>query len=215
LTLPWADVVRLLRGDIRATVQGKPSWNIAPTQPVAMIEDSGSGRHLVSARWGLAVPWTTKPIINARSETAAAKPTFRKALQERRCLIPTTGFYEWKADGDRKQPFVFHREDGAPFAFAGISEFYDTKGGVAQACAVLTTSASKFMEPFHTRTPVIVPESAWDLWLDRTVNDPATVADLIKLAPDDVLIAVPVSPRVNSPRNNDPECVVPTGPAIR
>jgi putative SOS response-associated peptidase YedK len=142
--LPWADVVRLLGGDVRASVQGKPSWNIAPTQQIAIVEESGTGRHLTSARWGLAVPWSTKPMINARSETAAAKPTFRKALQERRCLIPTTGFYEWQTDGDRKQPFLFCREDGAPFVFAGISDFYDAKGGVAPACAILTTSGSSF-----------------------------------------------------------------------
>jgi putative SOS response-associated peptidase YedK len=213
--LPWADVVRLLGGDVRASVQGKPSWNIAPTQQIAIVEESGTGRHLTSARWGLAVPWSTKPMINARSETAAAKPTFRKALQERRCLIPTTGFYEWRVDGDRKQPFLFRREDGAPFVFAAFSDFYDTNGGVAQACAVLTTSASKFMRQFHERMPVIVPESAWDLWLDHTVTDPAAVADLLKPAPDDFLIAVPVSPRVNNPRNNDAECVTPTGPSIR
>ena len=212
---PWADVIRLLGGDVRASVQGKPSWNVAPTQQVAMIEESGTGRHLTSARWGLAVPWTTKPMINARCETAAARPTFRKALQERRCLIPTTGFYEWRTDGDRKQPFIFRREDGAPFVFAGISDFYGTKGGVTQACAVLTTSASKFMESFHTRMPVIVPQPAWDLWLDRTVTDPAAVGDLLQPAPDDFLIAVPVSPRVNSPRNNGPECVEAVGEIIR
>lgn len=213
--LPWADLVRLLGGDVRAQVHGKPSWNVAPTQQVAIIEESGTGRHLTSARWGLAVPWSTKPMINARSETAAAKPTFRKALQERRCLIPTTGFYEWRTVDDRKFPHLFCREDGAPFAFGGISDFYDTKGGVAQACAVLTTSASSFMRQFHERMPVIVPRSAWDLWLDRTVTDPAAVADLLKPAPDGFLVAVPVSDRVNNPRNNDAECVAACGPPIR
>jgi putative SOS response-associated peptidase YedK len=213
--MPWADVVRLLGGNVRASVQGKPNWNIAPTQQIAIIEDSGTGRHLVSARWGLAVPWSTKPMINARSETAATKPTFRKALQERRCLVPTTGFYEWKSDGDRKQPFLFRREDGAPFAVAGITDFYDTKGGVAPACAILTTSASSFMRQFHERMPVIVPRSGWDRWLDRTVTDPAAVADLLVTAADGVLVALPVSPRVNSPWNNGPECVDAAGEIVR
>jgi putative SOS response-associated peptidase YedK len=213
--LPWADVVRLLGGDVRAQVHGKASWNVAPTQQIAMIEESGTGRHLTSARWGLTVPWTEKPMINARSETAAMKPTFRKALQGRRCLIPTTGFYEWQTDGDARRPFLFCREDGAPFAFAGLSGFYDTKGGVAQACAVLTTSASSFMRPFHERMPVIVPQTAWGVWLDRTVTDPEVLADLFEPTLDGFLVAVPVSRRVNNPGNNGPECVTPTGAAIR
>ena len=215
LMMPWADLVRLLGGDVRAQVHGKASWNIAPTQQIAMIEESGTGRHLTSARWGLAVSWTTNPMIDARSETAADKPTFRRALQERRCLIPTTGFYEWRTEDGRKQPFLFRREDAGPFAFAGISDFYDTKGGVAQACAIPTTSASTFMRQFHERMPVIVPQPAWDIWLDRTVTDSAVLADLSEPTPDAFLIAVPVSARVNNPRNNDAECAAATGPAIR
>src|SRR5882672_4254356 len=173
LMLPWAEVVRLLGG--RAGVHGKPSWNIAPTHQVAIIENHGSERQLVSARWGLSVPWSTKPMINARSETAAEKPTFRKALLERRCLIPTTGFYEWRTAGDHKQPYLFRRADGAPFVFAGIVDFYKAEGGVAPACAILTTSASPFMRTFHERMPVILEESVWDLWLDRSVTDAAAL----------------------------------------
>jgi putative SOS response-associated peptidase YedK len=211
--LPWAEVVRLLGG--RAGVHGKPSWNVAPTHQVAIIEGGGSDRHLVSARWGLRVPWTTKPMINARSETAAQKPTFRKALEERRCLIPTTGFYEWRSEGGRKRPYLFRRQDGAPFAFAGIVDFYKTEGGVAAACAILTTSASAFMRQFHDRMPVILDESAWDFWLDRSLTDAAAVIHLLRPAPDDLLVAIPVSPRVNSPRNDDPSCVEPEGEGIR
>ena len=154
-------------------------------------------------------------MINARSETAAQKPTFGKALQERRCLIPTTGFYEWRSEGDQKQPYFFRRPDGAPFVFAGIGDFYATEGGIAPACAILTTSASAFMRRFHDRMPVILQESAWDLWLDRSVTDTAAVTDLLKPAPDDLLVAVPVSPRVNNPRHNDAGCVEPIGEAIR
>jgi putative SOS response-associated peptidase YedK len=99
---------------------------------------------------------------------------------------------------------------------ARITDFHDNKGGVAPpACAILTTPASKFMRQFHERMPVIVPRSGWDRWLDRTVTDPATVADLLEAAPDDFLIPSPVSRRVNNPRNKDAECAAPTGPAIR
>ena len=92
--LPWSKLAELL--GVRAGVHGKASWNVAPTQLVPVIEDTLPGRHITAARWGLEVPWTNAPMINARSETAAAKPTFRKALQERRCLMPATGFYEWR-----------------------------------------------------------------------------------------------------------------------
>jgi putative SOS response-associated peptidase YedK len=215
LMMPWAEVVRLLGGNVRASVQGKASWNVAPTQRVAIVEDTGNERHLIGARWGLSVPWSAKPMINARFETAAHKPTFRKALQERRCLIPTTGFYEWRSEGDGKQPYLFRRPNGEPFMFAGIVDFYKTEHGIAPACAILTTSASGFMKQFHDRMPVIVPESGWDRWLDRIVTDPAAVADLLRPPPDDFLVAAPVSPRVNNPRNNDAECAAPRGPAIR
>lgn len=212
---PWADVVRLLRGDIRAAVQGKASWNIAPTHQVAIVEDSGTGRHLTAARWGLAMPWSTQSLINARAETVATKPAFRKAIAERRCLIPTTGFYEWRLEGERTRPYLFRREDGALFVFAGIVDFYKTDGGVAPACAILTTSASKFMEPFHTRMPVILPPEAWDLWLDRSVTDTARIAEWLGPPPENELVAVPVSPRVHNPRNNGPECIETTGEIIR
>lgn len=212
---PWADVVRLLGGNIRAAVHGKASWNVAPTHQVAIIEDSKGGRHLTAARWGLTVPWSTKPLINARAETAASKPAFRAALERRRCLIPTTGFYEWRDEGGRKQPYLFHREDGAPFVFAGIVDFCSVAGGVAPACAILTTGGSAFKRRFHERMPVIVSESEWNRWLDREVSDPAVIGDLLAPALDGFIVAVPVSPRVNSPRNNDAECAVAVGAVVR
>jgi putative SOS response-associated peptidase YedK len=212
LMMPWSEVVRFL-GGITA-VEGKPSWNIAPTQQIAIIEEAEDDRHLVSARWGLSVPWSTKPLINARSETAAQKPTFRKALQERRCLVPTTGFYEWRSEGGRKKPYLFRRQDAAPFVFAGIVDFYPTEEGVAPACAILTTSASTFMRQFHDRMPVILGESAWDSWLDRSLTDAGAITDLLQPAPKGLLVAVPVSPRVNNPRNNDPSCIEPVGEGI-
>lgn len=209
LMMPWSEVVRIL-GGITA-VKGKPSWNIAPTQQIAIIEETEDDRHLVGARWGLSVPWSTKPLINARAETAAQKPTFRKALQERRCLVPTTGFYEWRSEGGRKKPYFFRRPDEAPFVFAGILDFYKAEEGVAPACAILTTSASEFMRPFHDRMPVILGEASWDSWLDRSLTEVGGFADLLVPAPDDLLIAVPVSSRVNNPRNDDPSCVEPVG----
>lgn len=213
LMLPWAEVARLLGAC--ADVHGKASWNIAPTQQVAILEDTGHERHIVGARWGVSAPWSTKPIINARSETVAGKPTFREALRERRCLIPTTGFYEWQTEGGRKRPYLFRRADGAPFVFAGLVGLYKTNAGVARACTVLTTPASSFVRRFYDRMPAILDEPAWNLWLDRAVTDAAAVTPLLQPAAENLLVAVPVSPRVNSSRNDDAGCVEPVGEVVR
>jgi putative SOS response-associated peptidase YedK len=154
-------------------------------------------------------------MINARSETAATKPTFRRALEGSRFLIPTNELYECSLEGEPKRPFLFRRDDHAPFALAGISEFFKCEGRVAQACAVLTTSASRFMERLHTRMPVILPPAAWESWLDRSITDAAVVAEWLRPAPADELVAVRVSQRVNSQRNNWAECVEAVGAIVR
>lgn len=212
LMMPWSELVWILGA--RASVRGEPSWNVCPTHVVPIVEDAESGREALGARWGWTVPWSPKPLINARAETAAQKATFRKALRERRCLIPTTGFYEWRNEGGKKQPYLFRRADGKPFAFAGIVRPEESDDGPSSACAILTIGPSGFMEPFHSRMPVIVDESAWDRWLDRSVTDTAATADLLRPAPEDLLVAVPVSRRVNNPKNNDADLVKPTGPTI-
>jgi putative SOS response-associated peptidase YedK len=212
LMMPWRDLVRLLGAG--ASVDGSPSWNVAPTHVVPAVQESEAGRRLLGARWGLVAPWSSKPLINARAETAAEKPVFRTALRERRCLIPTTGFYEWRTEDGRKRPYLFRRADGAPFVFAGILDSCPTEEGPSPAFAILTTGASAFVRQFHERMPVILDASAWDSWLDRSVTDPAAVSHLLRPAPSDLLVAVPVSPRVNNPRNNDAACAAPTGPPV-
>ena len=188
--LPWVKLAELF--GVRACVFGKASWNVAPTQLVPVIEDTKPGRQLTGARWGLEVPWTTAPMINACSETAATKPTFRRALESRRCLMPATGFYVWREVDGGRQPYLFCRPNGDPFAFGGIVDFYKVAGGVAPSCAVLTTSASTFVRPYHESMPVVIDESDWDRWLDRTVTDPEAVADLMRPAPEDCFDALPV-----------------------
>lgn len=212
LMMPWKDLVRLL-GAISAE-KGEASWNVAPTDLVAIVEDDVAGRRIVGAKWGLTVPWSPKPLINARAETAAEKAVFKKALRESRCLIPTTGFYEWRQEGSKKQPFLFRRPDGAPYALAGLIKTRKTEEGEVTECTILTTDASKFVSRFHNRMPVIVEKKDWDRWLDRSVTEAEGVADILRPAPEDFLEAVPVSPRVNNPRNDDPGLVEPAGPAV-
>jgi putative SOS response-associated peptidase YedK len=192
----------------------EPRYNIAPTQHVPIVRiDAGTGaRRLQAVRWGLTPAWARgpRPIINARSETIAEKPSFRSSFQRRRCLVPATGFYEWQKIGSAKQPFCIRQRDGGVFAFAGIWERYrDDDGTPADGFAILTCAPNRTMEPIHNRMPVILDAAAYALWLDPEVQSSGPLAALMVAAPDDRLTAYPVSSRVNSPAHDDAECIEP------
>jgi putative SOS response-associated peptidase YedK len=168
----------------------------------------------VGLRWGLVPHWADDikigySLINARSETAADKPAFRKAFRDRRCLILTDGFYEWQKLEDRKQPYYIRRRDGKPFAFAGLWESWSKGETPVQSCTILTTDANDLMRPLHDRMPVILDPGNFDRWLDPTVNKPAEVQPLLAPCPADWLQAIPVSTHVNNPRHEDASCVTP------
>jgi putative SOS response-associated peptidase YedK len=189
-------------------------YNIAPTQsvPIVRIDPETSDRRLQVVRWGLRPAWarSPKPIINARSETIAEKPSFRSAFKQRRCLVPATGFFEWQKLGSAKQPFCIRLHAGGVFAFAGIwDRFRDEEGNPAEAFAILTCAPNKTMEPIHDRMPVILDAAAHALWLDPQVQSPEPLGGLMVPAPDDRLTAYPVSSRVNSPAHDDAECIEP------
>jgi putative SOS response-associated peptidase YedK len=151
--------------------------------------------------------------INARSETLAEKPAFRNAYRSRRCLIPADGFYEWQqAAGGAKakeQPFYIHRPDGEPFAFAGLWELWGdpTSELAIESCTIATTSANKALSELHDRMPVILAQNDYALWLDSKVTKPAQIQHLLAPAPDDELVAEPVSMHVNRVSNDDPRCI--------
>ncbi len=188
-----------------------PRYNIAPSQPVAAVRlAEPGGPELVMLRWGLVPYWAEDPkggykMINARSETVDRLPAFREAYRRRRCLIPADGFYEWQKFGDAKQPMLIRRQDRQPFAFAGLWERWRPKAGgdPIESCAILTTIASRALASIHQRMPVILAPDAYDQWLDQSA-DPRP---LLRPAPEDWLTAQPVSPRINSPRFDDPECI--------
>jgi putative SOS response-associated peptidase YedK len=190
------------------------SYNVAPTQGVAAVLEEGGGRHLEVLRWGLIPPWADDPqigsrMINARSETAPDKPSFRRAFRERRCLIPADGFYEWQRTNGAKQPFYIHMEDGRPFAFAGLWESWGRGGeGEIRTCTILTTAANAVVGEIHERMPVIVAPDAYDVWLDPS-SERDELTGLLAPYPEDEMEAYPVSRFVNSPSNNDPRCVEP------
>jgi len=210
-------------GDLATLFQVTPDphmwerYNIAPTQPVAVVRaDPQSGeRELALLRWGLVPAWSKDPqtlplLINARSETVAAKPAFRAALRYRRCLVPADGFYEWQRVGPEKRPFHIRRQDGAPFAFAGLWEHWQGEdGSELETCVLLTTTANELMRPIHDRMPVILDPPDFDLWLDPAVQEVALVQPLLRPYPAEAMIAFPVSPLVNNARNDSQQCVLP------
>jgi putative SOS response-associated peptidase YedK len=192
-----------------------PRYNIAPTQQVAAVRATEGGRELALLRWGLVPSWAKDPsvgakMINARSETAAEKPSFRSAFKQRRCLIPADGFYEWQQHGGVKQPFHIRMADGAPFALAGLWELWKTpEGDWLQSCTILTTAANALMEPLHDRMPVILPADQYERWLDPGLRDAGALQALMLPFPAERMVAYPVSRAVNKVGNDGPELVAP------
>jgi len=198
----------------------RPRYNIAPSQPVAVIRTSSDTRQrkLEPMQWGLVPSWSKGPTqgprpINARSEQAAGKPFFRNAMRKRRCLIPADGFYEWQKNPDnpkaRKQPFAIHLADKQPFAMAGLWEYWEGHEGSLLTCTIMTTAPNELMADIHDRMPVILSPDAYDRWLDPQVQDAADVADLLRPYPAKRMHAYPITPRVNLPANNDERCLEP------
>ena len=203
-------------------------FNIAPTQLIAVVRRTpgAPSRELSLLRWGLVPSWakdatTGSPMINARAETVAEKPTFRTAFRRRRCLIPADGYYEWQKVGARKQPYYIRLRDGQPFAFAGLWEGW--RGGGAEGdqpletCTIITTDANELSRPIHDRMPVILSVEDYDLWLDPGVEERAKLESLLQPYDPTRMAADPVSTFVNNVRNDDDRCVAMLGnpPEIR
>ena len=190
-------------------------YNIAPTQPVAVVRrlSPGRPRQLDLLRWGVTFPPVpgvrrSGPVINARSESVATRPPFRDAFRRRRCLVPADGFYEWSARGARRQAFHIARRDGRPFAFAGIWE-PERQGGSPASCVILTTEPNDLVRSIHDRMPVIVDPADYDRWLAPEDAPPELLAGLLKPYPVAPLAARPVGPAVNNAQNEGAACLDP------
>lgn len=191
-------------------------YNIAPTQiaPVARKSGGGEARELVGMQWGLIPSWAKdrsigSRLINARGETAAEKPAFRSAFKRRRCLVPASGFFEWKkidaGKRPQKQPFYIYRADEQPIVMAGLWESWDDpeRGEALETYTVLTTEANAQLRDLHDRMPVILEPEQFSTWLDPDQHDVGTLQSLLQPAAEGVLAMHPVSTRVNSPKNDD------------
>ncbi len=193
-----------------------PSYNVAPTTNVLTLTAPGLALEPQVMRWGLIAPWQRrsdplgKPIFNARSETVAEKPMFRRAFAGSRGLVLADGFYEWQRRGAAKQSHWICRRDGEPFAFAGIWSLQQESG--LYSCAVLTTGPNQLMGPIHSRMPVILDAGEIDLWLDP--ESPAgRLLECCQPRPWPQMKAILVSTRVGRVSNDDPGLVSPlTGP---
>jgi putative SOS response-associated peptidase YedK len=206
----------------------RPRYNIAPTQSVPVVRaGEGQGqnqRSLVTMRWGLVPSWAkdikiASRMINARGETVAEKPSFRKAFRARRCLVPADGYYEWQKEDGKRQPYRVTRKDGGPMAFAGLWERWTAKGesggsnpvsvgDLVETFTIVTTVASESVRGLHHRMPVVIEPDDFEVWLAASGEELGPLQDLLRPSANSFAITR-VSPHVNAVRNDDPQCIVP------
>ena len=184
-------------------------YNIAPSQEILAITQSDDERRLAPFVWGLIPSWSEEPkgYINARSETLEVKRSFRESFENRRCLIPADGFYEWQRRGKLKQPHYFQLDDESPFAFAGIWDRWRRDGTTITSCSIITTVANELLATIHDRMPVILMPEAQEQWLrdDR----PEFLMDLLVPFPARGMKSFPVSQKVNYAKIDEPSLVEP------
>jgi putative SOS response-associated peptidase YedK len=196
------------------TFEWQPRYNIAPGQAAPVVAQDARGRRMGLLTWGLVPGWMDAPgrgFINARSESARSKPSFRKAFDRRRCLVAADGFYEWERTDGRGVPYWFHPPDGSALAFAGLWERWSRPGAEPRhTFTILTTEASPDVRGVHDRMPVVLPRSRWDLWLDMG-GDQSALVGLLVPPPEGTFAARPVSTRVNRSDADDPELIEAVG----
>lgn len=181
-----------------------PRYNIAPTTDILVIRDTSDGRKGSLMRWGLIPHWAKDikkiPLFNnARAETVASKLLFRNAFRKQRCIIPASGFYEWKLLNDRKhkQPYFISRIDNNPMSFAGIWESATVNEIKIESCSIITTKCNDLMRPIHDRMPMILPNDLLDVWLKPAQLPDEILIPLLKPFDSTKIQAWPVSSNVN------------------
>lgn len=194
-----------------------PRYNVAPSQMIACVLEEASERILSLLKWGLVPAWAKEAaignrMINARAETLTEKPSFREAFQKRRCIVPASGFYEWKkSSGGAKQPFYFYLNKKEVFGFAGLwEEWLDKESGeLLESCTIITTEANDVLKPIHDRMPVILKAGDYDQWLDPQTNDTGKLEKLLVPYPAKEMSSHPVSRSVNAPATDSSKLIEP------
>jgi putative SOS response-associated peptidase YedK len=189
-------------------------YNVAPTDEASVVVQREDRRAITAYRWGLIPHWAVEAkvgsrMFNARAETISTSPAFRDAFVRKRCLVPVDSFYEWKRDGNGRQPFRVVRRDGAPLALAGLWAGWrdPATDTVKRTFTIITTSPNKTLADLHDRMPVVIAQSAWDRWLDTSSGDPGELLGLLVPNEEVALEVYAVRRDVNDVRRDGPELI--------
>ena len=205
-------VARAFNVPVPSSLQTAPRYNIAPTQNVVSVL-SNETTHLDMLRWGLIPSWAKdesigSKMINARAETLAEKPSFKRLLSSKRCLVIADGFYEWRKEQGGKTPMYITLKDNEPFAFAGLWDSWkNADGELIRTCTLITTQPNELMASIHNRMPVILSSEARKEWLDSSLHDEHVLLPLLASYPSEEMKARPVSRLVNNPRYDSAELI--------
>ena len=214
-TARFTDAVHLPAELVGVIPAFSPRYNIAPQQRAPVIRWMDGKPVFEELRWGFQPSWMkdkNKAQINARAETLFEKPMFKHSAVNRRCLILTSGWYEWQQTTTGKQPFAFRLQDNALFAFAGIwTSWYGEQKAQEDSYAIITTAASPLTAPVHNRMPVILNQEECKIWTDSDGGGLKHLTTLLKPYQGNDLVFYPVSTHVNSPQNTDEDCLKPLG----
>ena len=196
-------------------------YNIAPTQPIAVVARDREGvRRFRLMRWGLLPAFVKDPktfptLINARSEEVLVKPSFRNAMRWRRCLIPADGFYEWTGPKGKRRPFLLRPRQGQLIAFAGLYERWSDKdGGEIDTVVILTCPANRTVSPLHDRMPVVLAPEHFEAWLDVKGTPADAAVKLLSPSSDDLFQAIEMHPKINNSRKDEPCIQEPLEPSL-
>ncbi len=197
---------------VAPSLQTAPRYNVAPTQEVVSILQDET-KHLDFLRWGLIPSWAKEEsigakMINARAETLTEKPSFKRLLQGRRCLIVADGFYEWKQEQGGKTPMYFTLPNHDLFAFAGLWDVWKRPDGQQlHTCTIITTAPNELVVPIHNRMPVILPKDVQEEWLDPEQHDTHVLQQMLKSYTASEMFVHPVSKKVNSPQYDSADLI--------
>ncbi len=218
---PIENIATTFRATVPPTLQTGPHYNIAPTQNILTVlnesdpSENKTNRQLELLRWGLIPSWAKEEsvgsrMINARAETLAEKPSFKRLLHNRRCLIVADGFYEWMQEpgSKSKTPMYITLKDSELFAFAGLWDSWKRPDGeILRTCTIITTEPNELMTSIHNRMPAILSPQNWEAWLNSEKSDEAQLLNLLGPYPTEQMQARPVSRQVNDPKHDTPALI--------